>query len=357
MEVYELMSRRSLLAGAGKLAAASAIERLMQATGGLARPSASAIDVHHHYLPPFYTEKVLPWLASTNASSSDAIVHWSVQKDMAGLDRADVATAILSISSPAFDSPGFNFGSEKEMVSLARRCNEFASDLSKSSKGRYLFFTALPMPNLDACLKEIMHGYDNLGATGVGLMTNYRGLYLGDKTFTPLFEELNGRSALVFVHPTDAPCCRGLIADVPTPSTEFAVDTGRTITSLLWSGALNRFPRIRFIFSHGGGMLPTIYSRITAGMERLHPELKDRVPGGAVNALSKIFVDTASIVNNPAFAAMEAWAKPSQVLFGSDYPWLMPEPSVSALAALVPDLHRLSMIYRENARTLLGIRG
>ena len=351
-----MMSRRSLLTGAGKLAAVSAMERLMQATGGLAKPPASAIDVHHHYLPPFYTERVLPWLASTNASSSDAIVHWSVQKDMAELDRASVATAILSISSPGFDSPGFNFGTEKEMASLARRCNEFASDLSKSSKGRYLFFTALPMPNLDASLKEITYGYDDLGATGVGLMTNYRGLYLGDKTFTPLFEELNRRSALVFVHPTDASCCRGLIADVPTPSTEFAVDTGRTITSLLWSGALNRFPRIRFIFSHGGGMLPTIYSRITAGMERLHPELKDRVPAGAINALSKIFVDTASIANNPAFAAMEAWVKPSQVLFGSDYPWLMPEPSVSALASLVPDSHRLSMIYRENARTLLGLR-
>ena len=187
-------------------------------------------------------------------------------------------------------------------------------------------------------------------------MTNYRGLYLGDKTFTRLFESLNDRGAIVFVHPTDAPCCRGLITDVPTPSTEFAVDTGRTITSLLWSGTLSRYPRIRFIFSHGGGILPTIHSRITAGMERLHPELKDRVPGGAIEALSKIFVDTASIANNPAFAALTAWAKPTQILFGSDYPWLVPGPSVSALAELVTDSSKLSMIYRENARMLLDRR-
>ncbi len=355
--MHGCLSRRSLLAGAGTLAAANAFGGSAHATDGLVRPSASAIDVHHHYLPPFYTEKVLSWLKSTNASDSDAIVRWTAQKDTAELDRASVETAILSISSPGFDSPGFDFGSGKETVSLARGCNEFASELSRNSRGRYLFFTALPMPDLDASRKEIAYGYDTLGATGVGLMTNYRGLYLGDKAFTPLFEDLNSRGAIVFVHPTDAPCCRGLIADVPTPSTEFAVDTGRTITSLLWSGTLSRFNRIRFIFSHGGGILPTIYSRITAGMERLHPELKDRVPGGAVNELSKIFVDTASIANNPAFAAMEAWVKPTQVLFGSDYPWLTPAPSVSALASFGLDPHRLAMIYRENARTLLDRPG
>ncbi len=354
MDILRTLDRRSLLFGAGKLAAVHAMGRLMQVAGGTSAAPVAAIDVHHHFLPPFYTEKVLPWLKSTNASESDPIVHWTAQKDTAGLDRAGVETAILSISSPGFDSPGFNFGTEKEMIALARRCNEFAAELSRGSKGRYLFFTALPMPSLDASLKEIAYGYEVLGATGVGLMTNYRGLYLGDKSFTPLFEELNRRSALVFVHPTDAPCCRGLIEDVPTPSTEFAVDTGRTITSLLWSGTLNRFPKIRFIFSHGGGILPTIHSRITAGMERLHPELKDRVPGGAINALAKIFVDTASIANNPAFAAMEAWVKPNQVLFGSDYPWLMPEPSVTALASLVSDPQKLSMIYRGNALKLLG---
>ena len=67
---------------------------------------------------------------------------------------------------------------------------------------------------------------------------------------------------------------------MPTPSSGFAVETGRTIASLLWSGTPGRHPRIRFIFSHGGGTLPTIYSRITAGMERLHPELRYRVPAG-----------------------------------------------------------------------------
>ncbi len=356
MRAHGVLTRRSILAGAANVVAASAFGGVAQALQGPVKLQPSVIDVHHHFLPPFYTEKVTAWLQSTNASGSDAIMKWTAAKDTAELDRAGIETAILSISSPGFDSPGFDFGTDQEMISLARRCNEFASDLSKSSKGRYLFFTALPMPNLEASLKEIAHGYESLGATGVGLMTNYRGLYLGDKTFTRLFETLNDRDAIVFVHPTDAPCCRGLIADVPTPSTEFAVDTGRTITSLLWSGALHRFPRIRFIFSHGGGILPTIHSRITAGMERLHPELKDRVPGGAVDALSKIFVDTASIANNPAFAALAAWAKPAQILFGSDYPWLVPGPSVSALAELVTDPSRLSMIYRGNARMLLERR-
>ncbi len=353
MEGFRVSSRRSLLVDAGKLAVVSAFGRWAQAASG-ADASAQVIDVHHHYLPPFYIEKIKPWLDWTHSSALDTVMHWTTQKDTAALDRAGIQTALLSISSPGFDSPGYDFGTETEVALLARRCNEFAADLKKNSKGRYLFLTALPMPNLDASLKEIAYGYDVLGATGVGLMTNYRGLYLGDKRFAPLFDELNRRGALVFVHPTDAPCCRDLIPDVPAPNTEFLIDTGRTITSLLWAGTLSRCPRIRFIFPHGGGILPTIHSRITAGMERVHPELKSRVPGGAANELTKLYVDMASIANNPAFSAMEAWAKPSHILFGSDYPWLMPEPAVTALASLVPDAEKLAMIYRGNAMTLLG---
>ncbi len=348
------LTRRSLLAGTASLSMSALCQKALGPATAAPQPPAPIIDVHHHYLPPFYTERIMPWLVSTKASSSDPIVRWTAQKDTAELDKANISTAILSISSPGVDSPGFDFGPEKEMAPLARRCNEFAAELSKTSKGRYLFFTALPMPNIDASLKEVAYGYDNLGATGVGLMTNYRGLYLGDKSFTPLFEELNRRKAVVFIHPTDAPCCRDLIPDVPTPSTEYAVDTGRTITSLLWSGTLSKYSNIRFIFSHGGGMLPTIHSRITRGIEKFRPELMSRVPEGPIAALAKIYVDTATVANNPAFAALQAWAKPNQILYGSDYPWSTPLFGVEGLTSLGIPRDTLKMIYHDNTAALIG---
>jgi predicted TIM-barrel fold metal-dependent hydrolase len=306
------------------------------------------IDVHHHYLPPFYLEHAKPWMLA-NASGADRILNWSPERAKEALHAGSVETAVLSISAPGFVFDDASIGA----ADLARRCNDYAAGLARDHGQSFRFLTALPMPDVAASLQEIARSYDQLGAVGVGLLTSYHGKYLGDPVFLPVLEELNRRRAIVHVHPTDAPCCRGLVPDIPNPVIEFLFDTVRTITSLLWSGSLSRFPDIRFIFSHGGGAMASVFPRI-ASLGAYVPKLVDRVPEGPEVALSRLYADTASITAPAPFAGARAWLGDDRLLFGTDFPWGSPEGSVAALDRLQLGKSLLGRIKRDNAIKLFG---
>jgi predicted TIM-barrel fold metal-dependent hydrolase len=140
---------------------------------------------------------------------------------------------------------------------------------------------------------------------------------------------------------------------VATPLIEFPVDTARTIASLLWSGTLSAYPGIRFIFSHGGGALPMVAERVIA-MGFVDRALLAKVPEGAPAALSRLYVDTASVTGAPAMAALSAWLPEGHILYGTDFPWGTLASSRTALARLGLPAERLTAIESGNASALLG---
>ena len=82
-------------------------------------------------------------------------------------------------------------------------------------KGRFGLFAMLPLPDVDASLKEIEYAFDTLHCDGVGLLTSYGDIWLGDRQLPPVFDELNRRNAIVYTHPTDATCCHNLANRIP----------------------------------------------------------------------------------------------------------------------------------------------
>ena len=166
------------------------------------------------------------------------------EKSLADMDAAGVSTAILSIT-----TPGVWFGDAAAAAALARACNEYGAKLTSSNPRRFGTFSTLPLPDIDASLREIEYALDTLKADGIGLFTSYGDKWLGDPAFAPVMDELNRRKAVVYTHPTGANCCVNLIADVPEPIIEYGTDTSRTIASLLFTGTASRCPDIKFIFS------------------------------------------------------------------------------------------------------------
>ncbi|WP_185964984.1 amidohydrolase family protein [Glacieibacterium frigidum] len=308
----------------------------------------SAIDVHHHFLPPFYKPLAKPWLDKF-ATGVAAVLAWTPEASLAAMDAARIDRAVLSIS-----APGVHFGDAAQARSLARDCNDYAAGLGKAHPGRFDFFAALPMPDVDGAIREAERALALPGVRGVGLLSNYGGRYLGSPEFAPLFAWLGRRGAVVYVHPTDAPCCAGLVPEMATPLIEFPVDTGRTIASLLWSGTLNAHPNIRFIFSHGGGILPMVAERVAA-MGYVRRDLLAKVPGGPVAALSRLYVDTASVTTPGAMAALAASLPAGQILYGTDFPWGGLASSRAALAKLGLSAPQLAGIECANARALLAL--
>ena len=307
------------------------------------------IDTHHHIYPPNFTAKNLARIVADGSPyASGLYAPWTPHYSLDQMDQNGVATAIASIS-----SPGVWFGNNEEGRKWARECNEYGAQMIKDYPGRFGMFAALPLPDTEGSLREIQYAFDVLKLDGVGLLTSYdNGKLLGHSSFAPVFDELNRRKAVIFVHPTIS-CCGNTDPLVSGPPIDFPTDTARAITSLVYSGTLVRCPEIRFIFSHGGGTTLMLISRLAGG--GLNPEERAKIiPNGFDGELRKFYYDIASVAVNPAaMAAVFKVIPKNHLLFGSDIPFWKIETIATAMSKFEISPSELRGIQRENALQLL----
>ena len=339
------LSRRKFFCDAGAMAL-SATAAASFASPVRATAESKLIDVHHHVVPPFYlAENRSRIAASRGGQISPAWLEWTPQQALAEMDKHGVATAVLS-----FSSPGVWFGDVAAARDTARRCNTYASELSKAHPGRFGLFAALPLPDTEGSLREIEYALDALNADGIGLLTSYGDKWLGDADYDPVFTELNRRKAVVFVHPTTPNCCRTLLPNVAPLIAEVPQDTTRAVTNLLFAGAFGRFKDIRFIFSHAGGTLPMVAGRMASNGPK---DLAEKVPNGIEYELRRLYYDIAGTAYQPAIAAITSLVPMSQILFGSDHPFVPLSETANGMKGLRLTAAELQAIGRDNAMTLL----
>lgn len=336
------LTRRGVLAGSGAALLAPCCPGLASAATA---PGPGLVDVHHHLFPPAYLKARSGEVAARSRGYTQ-VLEWTPEKSLAEMDAAGTRTAILSMTAPIW------FGDPAEARALAREVNLYARGLAQAHPGRFGAFAALPLPDVEGAVAEAAHALDHLGADGVGLLSNYGDAYLGDERFAPLLAELDARAALVYVHPTVASCCQNLVPAIAPAFLELPFDSTRTITSLLYAGAFARYPKIRWIFSHGGGALPYLADRVSQ-WAKARPDLAARLPGGPLAALHRLHFDTASVTNRPALAALGAFVPWSQVLFGTDYPYVGTRVQRDELAANLPDRAARAAIEHANAHRLI----
>jgi predicted TIM-barrel fold metal-dependent hydrolase len=305
------------------------------------------IDTHHHIVPPLLWKEAKDRVLAMGMGRNDGILAWTPERALEQMDQGRIQTAVTSIS-----TPGVWFGDVAQYRRIARDANEFAARMRADHKGRFGVFAAIALPDVEGTLKEIEYCLDVLKVDGFGLVTNYDTTWPGDPKFAPIWDELNRRKAVVYFHPTAAPCCMSLVPQVTPAMVEFAFDTTRAIISLLFSGTLARCPDIRFLFSHGGGTLPMLAGRIAASA-RNRTDLEQVAPKGVMHEIRRLYYDTVSVFDSNAFTALQAMADPAHLTFGSDYPYWTTSVNIDALAAhpIAADVRRA--IERDNALALL----
>ncbi|WPG99421.1 Hypothetical protein R9X50_00223500 [Acrodontium crateriforme] len=229
------------------------------------------IDVHAHIIPPAYRAACLQD-GHSKPDGMPGVPAWSPEDHLKMMDEIGISKAIVSISSPGTHLVA---GEDDKAAQLARYCNSYASqELKKKYPARFGYFASLPLPNITSSLKEIELGADE-GCDGFVVMSNSHGVYIGDKRFDAVFDELNHQKAILFIHPTTPKCpCSGNAGDGSTDATplagtyanpmlEFFFDTARVVTNLFLSGTVKRCPDIKFVIPHLGGCMPPLLSRFT----------------------------------------------------------------------------------------------
>src|SRR5262245_52711638 len=134
------------------------------------------IDVHHHTIPPAYAD----WLRSKGISDAGGreLPAWSVEETLRLMDEKDIVTAVMFVSAPGVDLDPTN-PNDPVARAKAREVNEAAARVVQDNPGRFGFFATLTLPDVAGALAEAAYAFDTLGASGVILIANTHGQYLG----------------------------------------------------------------------------------------------------------------------------------------------------------------------------------
>jgi len=302
------------------------------------------IDVHQHVVPPFYASE-LP--GHGGDPSGTVIPDWSPQRALDFMDSQAIQMGVLSLTAPSVT--GWYKVQRRDM---ARRVNDYTANLVAKWPARFGHFATLPLPDMPGALAELDHAFDALKADGVILLSNYRGTYVGDPTFDPLWAELDRRKAVVFVHPGQPQL--PTIPGVAGPLVDYPFDTTRAAVQLVLNRVPERFNAIRFIFAHAGGFLPYASHRFAELAHVFRPDAAN--PAALLASMQGFYFDTALSSGPAALPTLKAFAGTGNILFGSDYPYAPADVAAAFTAKLdtYPELTRedRDAISHGNALTL-----
>lgn len=301
------------------------------------------IDVHHHFNAP-----------GARVGQAD----WTPEKAIQEMDAAGVELAM-----------GWPGPVEAETVQAARdrarMINEFSAEIVQGRYKRFgLFASPPPLTDVEGALREIEYSLDVLKANGIGLLTHYARSWLGDRAFEPVWQELDRREAVVFVHPhgwgNDCDCG---IRDYQASGLndawlEYPFDTARTILHLMVTGTLRRFPRIRFVFCHGGGAFTPLIGRLEgfAGWVSMGAKrMAELFPEGVDAEFRRLHFECAQAYAPEQMALLMSRVPVSQILFGSDYDRFPLRHAVEQMDSLELPRATRAAIESGNAKRLLRL--
>jgi predicted TIM-barrel fold metal-dependent hydrolase len=277
---------------------------------------------------------------------------------------------LLSLAAPPLEAMA---GPEKSPL-LAKIANDGLAELVRKYPDRFIGFTAsLPMNNPDESVKETVRSVTELGALGVQIFTNVAGKPLDEPEFQPLFEEAARRDLTIWLHPA-----RG--ADMPDYRTEdkskyeiwwafgWPYETSVAMSRIVFSGMFDRFPDLKIITHHLGGMIPYFEGRVGYGWDAMGTRTSDVDYFALLRSLKKRPLDYFKMfyADTALFGALGAtrcgldFFGADRVLFASDVPF-EPKPglyireTIRVIESLGLTADEKDRIYRRNAERLLNL--
>ena len=307
------------------------------------------IDVHSHIITPEFVTALKN--EGRLMEEGFPLPQYDVDSHLRWMDETGVETSVLTLAAP-----------QPISAEVVRSTNEAAARLKREYPGRFLFCAALPLPDVQAAIREAVYALDTLGADGIKLATNVQGQYLGAPELDTLFAVLSDRQAVIILHPhRPDPVNREVMAQTPLAMQEYLSETTRTVCNMISRNVLARYPGVKVVVPHCGAYLPLAVPR----MKSLTPVMQANKMVGEIDYeanLSALYYDLAGAHSPETIRMMLTITTPDHLLYGSDYPYVAPQVLTQSLARMKqyltdePDLAPYcDMILHKNAEWLLGL--
>ncbi len=306
------------------------------------------IDVHSHLIPTEFVSAIKN--EGRLMDEGFPLPKYDVESHLKWMNEAGVETSILTLAAP-----------QPSSAVVVRKTNETAARIKREHPGRFLFCAALPLPDVDAAIREVKYALDTLGADGIKLATNVQGQYLGAPELDTLFAVLNERHAVVILHPhRPEPVNREVMKQTPLAMQEYLSETTRAVTNMISRNVLARYPGVKVVVPHCGAYLPLAVPR----MKSLAPVMQANKLVGKIDwdaNLAALYYDLAGAHSPEVIRMMLTITTPDHLLYGSDYPYVAPQVLTQSLARMKQYLTTeqdlapfKEMILCKNAKWLLG---
>ena len=307
------------------------------------------IDVHSHIITPEF----LSALESEGRLMDEGfpLPKYDADAHLKWMDDAGVQTSVLTLAAP-----------QPASAKVVRSTNEAAAKLKQEHPRRFLFCAALPLPDVDAAMREAIYALDTLKADGIKLATNANGQYLGAPELDTLFAVLNERRAVVILHPhRPEPVNRQVMQQTPLAMQEYLSETTRAVSDMISRNVLARYNHIKVVVPHCGAYLPLSVPR----MKSLTPVMQANKMVGEIDwekNLAALYYDLAGAHSPEVIRMLLTITTPNHLLYGSDYPYVASQVLTQSLQRMKqylttePDLAPFrEMILYKNAEWLLGM--
>ncbi|KAB8272905.1 hypothetical protein BDV30DRAFT_227100 [Aspergillus minisclerotigenes] len=281
------------------------------------------IDTHCHIVPSGWRK----WCERHGWDKPDGmpgIPEWSTEAHIELMEKLNIKRSILSITSSGTHLKVGNFELARQVT---RETNDEIAETHRRYPDKFSFFASLRLPDPEGSVQEIERVRDMEGCCGFTMMTNAQGHYLGDEVYRPVFEKLNEKPTVIFIHPTQ--CCSKdnsaadkPLAQYPTPMMEYYFDTTRAVVNLLLTQTVTKYTNLTFLVSHCGATLPTLVERVGAFSTGLLKEDTKLSSAGIKELLRTRFCfDLAGFPFPDLIQGYLRIEDAGRLLYGSDHPY------------------------------------
>jgi predicted TIM-barrel fold metal-dependent hydrolase len=317
------------------------------------------VDIHAHYFPKEYNDLLLRIGGRSLPEAARPRTARPLRADdpaslLTRLQQMDEAEVQMQVLSPAASPPYAE--KEADAVAAARLINDSYAELAAQYPGRLAAFVSLPLPHIDAALREMERGLDQLGMLGVSMTCSCFDRSTAEAEFEPLYAEMDRRGTVLNYHPIQNGICSPMINDYRfTVSVGASLEDSAIVLHLIARRVPERYPRIKYVVPHLGGIIPMLLQRLDNQAPSQHPDLPERPSATA----RRFYYDTVS--HGSQAALLCAWKAfgADHLVAGSDYPVLLAFETYRQTFHYIRDCGLpdadVDKILHHNAQMLLGL--